>query len=115
MADHDHLMDAMGFIINFITDQVRDLFNRKTTKWNWSGWVQAALLLEKAVIPCESYYPHEELFDLAGEILKISSKHDNKVEYFQGDGKGGYVKKWTQDLTTTARNIEEWIKNKDKL
>ncbi len=114
MADNDHLSDAMGHIINFITDQVRDLFYRKTTEWNWSGWIQAALLLERAVIPCEYYFQLEDLYELAEKILKISSEHDDKIDYFQGDGKGGHVKKWTQDLTTTMKKIEEWIKNKDK-
>ena len=57
------LSDAQARIIYNITREVIDLFNRRGSISDWPSWVQAAMLLDHTVIPCDYFVP-EELFDI---------------------------------------------------
>ena len=68
IADFDHLSDAKGMIINYITDQLRDLFYHPTNEFNIPTWAQSMELLVSCVIPCDYYVP-EELLTLSKKFL----------------------------------------------
>ena len=62
-------------IINFIEERVRELFYREGTEFDFSPWVQAALLLEQIVIPCDYYFPETQVRD--GKKLDFLLKLSN--------------------------------------
>ncbi|MFX0071531.1 MAG: hypothetical protein ACFFAO_10620 [Candidatus Hermodarchaeota archaeon] len=110
MADFDYLSDAKGLIINYITDQLKDLFYRKSNPYNIAAWAQSILLLVDCVIPCDYYVP-EELLILAKKILDKAKKNNYSIKMCQlKDGKEvnvyhydyskekDMIKKWVQDI-----------------
>ena len=68
MADFDKLSDTKGFIINFIEKKARELFTREGTEYDFSLWIQVALLFEQIIIPCDYYVP-ETLLELAQDVI----------------------------------------------
>ncbi len=87
MADFDKLSDSKGIIINFIEKQVRELFNGEGTEFDFSLWIQAALLFEQVIIPCDYYVP-ETLLEFAQEVIDEAKSHECKVERYQVDENG---------------------------
>lgn len=112
MADDDKLCDARGRIINVITDEISNLFTGERTPHNWPQWVQAAMLLEKAVIPCDYYVP-EKLIEVAKNIVEEGKRYGPKVEYYQvKDGKK--INVIVEDYTALITIIQEWIRTQKK-
>ncbi len=94
MADFDKLSDTKGIIINFIEERVRELFYRSGTEYDFSPWIQAALLFEHAIIPCDYYVP-ETLLEFAQDVNNEAKFHECKVERYQvKNGKKVNAKVW---------------------
>ena len=108
MADFDKLSDTKGTIINFIEEQVRELFYGGGTEYDFSTWIQAALLFEKIIIPCDYYVP-DTLLEFAQEVINEAKSHKCKVERYQvnDDGKKVNVEVW--DYSKTVSKIIEWL------
>jgi hypothetical protein len=114
MADFDKLSDAQGFIINFIEKKARGLLYEGGTEYDFSPWIQAALLLEKTVIPCEYYVP-ETLLEFAEEVIEEAKVHGCEVERYQVDGEGKKVNARIWNYTETIAKIEEWVRKKTEI
>ena len=48
-------------IINYITDQLKELFYQASNEFNVATWAQSMLLLVSCVVPCDYYVPEEPL------------------------------------------------------
>ncbi|MBA7624412.1 hypothetical protein ES703_31820 [subsurface metagenome] len=112
MADDDLLSDARYDIASYITAVLNDLFNREVNPFNWPTWLQAALLFDECVIPC-NYMPPNQLYYLAGSIVDEASKNDNRIEFYQYKGEERILVD-TMDITEKIERIEEWMKNNEK-
>ena len=112
MADFDKLSDTKGTIINFIEEKARKLFYEGGTEYDFSSWVQAALLIEKIIIPCDYYIP-ETLLEFVQEVINEAKYHECKVERFQlKDGKKANVEIW--DYEETIGKINTWLNEERK-
>lgn len=111
MADFDKLSDTKGTIINFIEERVRELFYGGVTEYDFSPWIQAALLFEQVIIPCDYYVP-ETLLEFAQNVINEAKSHECKVERYQvKDGKKVNVEVW--EYGETISKIIEWL-NEEK-
>ena len=112
MADFDKLSDTKGIIINFIEERVRELFYGEGTEYDFSPWIQAALLFEQVIIPCDYYVP-ETLLEFAQEVIDEAKSHKCKVKRYQvKDGKK--VNAEVFDYSETISKIIEWL-NEEKI
>jgi hypothetical protein len=108
MADFDKLSDTKGEIINFIEKHARALLYQEVTSFDFSAWVQVALLFEQVIIPCRYYFP-ESLYELAQKVINIAKTKDCQVERYQEkDGKKVNVQIF--DYQETINKIEQWLK-----
>ena len=108
MADFDKLSDTEGIIINFIEEKVRGLFYGSVTPYEFSPWIQAALLFEQIIIPCDYLFP-ETLYELAQEVINEAESHKCKTEcYGVKDGKKVNIEVF--DYGETISKITEWLK-----
>ncbi len=109
MAGDDMMCDSLGMIVNSIIHEIQKHLSFIPNEYNWPNWVQASLIFDIAVVPCDhgTYY-NEELYDLAKILVKECKEHNYKAEYFGDEEKKHKV--YEQDLTNTAINIREWIK-----
>ncbi|KKM88293.1 hypothetical protein LCGC14_1260210 [marine sediment metagenome] len=84
MAGLDKMKDARDYIQNYIEQKIRELLEESMNEYQDSNWVQAALLFEQAVAPCE-YYFEENLYILGKEIVKKAEKwkHTGIPDYFR--------------------------------
>ena len=80
MAGLDKMYDARGFIQNYIAQQIRSLLEDPMNDYQNPNWVQAALLFEQVVVPCEGYWM-DSLYDLAMDIIKKAEQNNNKAIY----------------------------------
>ena len=71
MAGLDRMFDACGYIQQYIEQKIRELLEEPMNEYQDPNWVQATLLFEQNVIPCESYIM-DDLYDLARESNNIS-------------------------------------------
>ncbi len=111
MADFDKLSDTKGIIINFIEERVRELFYGGGTEYDFSPWIQAALLFEQVIIPCDYYVP-ETLLEFAQDVISEAKSHECRVERYQvKDGKKVNAEVW--DYGETISKITEWL-NEEK-
>ncbi len=111
MADFDKLSDTKGIIINFIEERGRELFYGGGTEYDFSLWIQAALLFEQLIIPCDYYVP-ETLLEFAQDVINEAKSHECKVERYQvKDGKKVNTEVW--DYGETISKIIEWL-NEEK-
>ena len=106
------LSDAEARIIYNITREVIDLFNRKGSISDWPSWVQAAMLLDHTVIPCDYFVP-EELYRTAEKIIEEAKNWDYRVEYYQEiDGKKANVT--IEDYIKLFNRIKDWLESHDE-
>jgi hypothetical protein len=112
MADFDKLSDTKGTIINFIEEKARKLFYDGGTEYDFSSWVQAALLIEEIIIPCDYYIPGT-LLDFVQEVISEAKSNDCKVERYQlKDGKKVNAKIW--DYEEIIGKIDAWFNEERK-
>lgn len=112
MADFDKLSDTKGTIINFIEEEARKLFYDGGTEYDFSSWIQAALLIEKIIIPCDYYIP-ETLLEFVQEVISEARSHECKVERYQvKDGRKVNAEIW--DYEKTIGKIDAWLKEESK-
>jgi len=112
MADFDKLSDTKGIIIHFIEEKARKLFYNVGTEYDFSPWVQAALLIEKIIIPCDYYIP-ETLLEFVQEVINEAKSHESKVERYQvKDGKKVNAEIW--DYEETVTKIDKWLSGERK-
>lgn len=112
MADDDLLSDARYDIAFYITAVINDLFDREVNPFNWPTWLQAALLFDEWIIPC-NYMPSGQLYYLAGAIVDEASKSNNRVEFYQNKGEERIVVNKI-DITENIERIKEWMKNNEQ-
>jgi len=112
MAGFDKLSNAKGIIINFIEERVRELFYGGGTEYDFSPWIQAALLFEQVIIPCDYYVP-ETLLEFAQDVINEAKSHECKVERYQVNGDGNKVNAEVWDYDKTISKITEWL-NEEK-
>ena len=77
MAGLDMMYDAQGFIQNYVEQKIRELLEDPMNEYQDPNWVQAALLFNQTVVPCE-WYGIEELYTLAQDIVNKANEHGNK-------------------------------------
>ena len=112
MADFDKLSDIKGTIINYIEERGRELFYGGGTEYDFSLWIQAALLFEQIIIPCDYYIP-ETLLEFAQDVINEAKSHECKVERYQINDDGKKVNAEVWDYGEIVAKIIEWI-NKEK-
>ena len=94
-------------IINYITDQLKELFYQASNEYNVATWAQSMLLLVSCVIPCDYYVP-EELLTLSKEIVESAKTHNCTIEMHQvKDGKK--VNVFRQEFKKEKDMIIKWI------
>ena len=108
MADFDKLSDTKGTIINFIEERGRELFYGGGTEYDFSPWIQAALLFEQVIIPCDYYVP-ETLLEFAQDVINEAKSHECKVERYQVNDDGRKVNAKVWDYNETISKITEWF------
>jgi hypothetical protein len=105
MADFDKLSDTKGEIINFIEEKARKLLYQEVTEFDFSTWVQTALLFEHVIIPCRYYFP-ETVYELAQEVINIGEAKGYSVERYQvKNGKKVNVQIFDETIT----KIRQWL------
>ena len=77
MTGLDRMYDAQGFIQNYIEQKIRELLEDPMNEYQDPNWVQAALLFERAVVPCEGY-TMEHLYKIAQDIVDKAEQYDNR-------------------------------------
>ncbi len=113
MADFDKLSDIKGIIINFMEERVRELFYGGGTEYDFSPWIQTALLFEQVIIPCDYYVP-ETLLAFAQDVINEVKSHKCKVERYQvKDCKKVNTEVW--DYGETISKIIGWLNKERKL
>jgi len=80
MAGLDMMYDARGFIQKYIEEQIRRLLEDPMNEYQDPNWVQAAVLFEQVVVPCEGYMM-DWLYELAEDIVKKAEQYNNRVIY----------------------------------
>ena len=80
MAGLDRMYDTQGFIQNYIEQKIRELLEDPMNEYQDPNWVQAVLLFEHVVVPCERY-TMEHLYKLAQDIVDKAEQHGNKWVY----------------------------------
>ncbi len=108
MADFDKLSDRKGTIINFIEEQARELFYGGGTEYDFSLWIQAALLFEHLIIPAKYYVP-ESLLEFAQIVIEEAKSHECKVERYQVNDDGKKVNAEIWEYSETISKITEWL------
>ena len=97
-------------IINYITDQLKELFYQASNEYNVATWAQSMLLLVTCVIPCDYYVP-EELLTLSKEIVDRAETNNCTIEMCQiKDGKK--VNVFSVDYNKEKEMIIKWIQDR---
>ena len=107
MADLDHLSDFKGKICNYIAEQIAELFHTTPNEYNYPAWFQATLLFREVVVPC-SYYPAEDLLDLAKKLVLACVGHNNRAYFYQEEN-GKKVNRMVVRIDKEVCEINEWI------
>lgn len=110
MAGLDKMFDARGFIQNYIVHQIRGLLEDPMNEYQDPNWVQAALLFEQVVVPCEAYMM-DWLYNLAKDIVKKAEQNNNRVIY-QGIP-GIYNEKIVDANSVDDNNLPDNVKMRD--
>ena len=127
MAGLDRMFDARGYIQNYIEQKIRELLEDPMNEYQDPNWVQAALLFDQTVIPCERYIM-DELYVLANDIVKVAEQNNNKVIYQQisgmynekiVDGNSPNIISQSEDMRIAKydeniENIKNWMRKKEK-
>ena len=97
-------------IINYITEQLKELLYQASNEYNIATWAQSMLLLVSCVVPCDYYVP-EELLTLSKEIVERGKKSDYIIEmYGVKDGKEFSV--FRVDYKKEKDMILNWIQDR---
>lgn len=80
MAGNDHLLSVRYKIEVFIADKIRELLEDPMNEFQDPNWVQAAILFEQSVVPCEEYRI-DILYKLAEDIIEIATQNKNQAVY----------------------------------
>ncbi len=94
-------------IINYITDQLRDLFYHPTNEFNIPTWAQCMELLVSSVIPCDYYVP-DELLTLSKRILERAEEYNYILEMY-GEKDGEKILGFWKDYKKEKIMIKGWI------
>ncbi len=92
---------------------MRELFYGGGTEYDFSPWIQAALLLEQVIIPCDYYVP-ETLLEFAQDVINEAKSQECKVERYQVNNDGKKVNAEVFDYSETISKIIEWL-NEEKI
>ena len=126
MAGLDRMFDARGYIQNYIEQKIRELLEDPMNEYQDPNWVQAALLFDQTVIPCERYIM-DELYVLANDIVKVAEQNNNRVIYQQIsgmynekiiDGNSSDIISQSEDrriakYDENIENIKNWMRKKE--
>lgn len=85
MAGLDKMYDTLGSIQKYIDKCIRQLLDDSMNIYQEINWVQASLLFEQVVVPCEAYRM-EWLYKLAEAIVKKAEKSQNRGIYQRLEG-----------------------------
>jgi len=110
MAGLDMMYDARGSIQNYIEEQIRGLLEDPMNEYQDPNWVQAALLFDQVVVPCEAYMM-DWLYDLAKDIVKKAEQNNNRVIY-QGIP-GMYNEKIVDANSVDINNLPDSVEIRD--
>ena len=127
MTGLDRMFDACGFIQKYIEQKIRELLEDPMNEYQDPNWVQAALLFEQTVIPCERYIM-DDLYVLANDIVKVAEQNNNRVIYQQisgmynekiVDGNSSNIISQSEDrriaeYDENIENIKNWMRKKEK-
>ena len=123
MAGLDMMYDAQGFIQEFIEKKIRELLEDPMNEYQELNWVQAALLFERVVAPCEDY-TYDSLYALAQDIVKKAEQNGNMAVYqvIPGMYNEKIINPTSIDVNnlpegvevreykSTVKNIKKWMK-----
>jgi len=107
MAGLDRMYDACAFIQEYIEIQIREFLEDPMNEYQDPNWVQAALLFERVVVPCEEYTLNG-LVDLANDIVKKADKYKTRVIYQRIPGM--YNKKIVETNSLDLDNLSKDIR-----
>ncbi len=110
MAGLDKMYDAQGFIQNYIEQKIRGLLEYQMNEYQDPNWTQAALLFERAVVPCERY-AEEHLYKLAQDIIDKAEQHGNK--WVSQVIPGMYNEKIIDPTSIDMNNIPDGVEVRD--
>ncbi len=113
MADFDKLLDTKGIILNYIEEKARSLFYSPTAPYDFSAWVQTAVLFEEIILPSKFFFQsNDSFFQLAQEVVEKAEADQCKVERYQLHN-GKKVNIQIFNYTDTINRIKNWMrKNK---
>ena len=128
MAGLDRMFDACGFIQQYIERQIRGLLDDPMNEYQDPNWVQAALLFERVVIPCERYSA-DGLYDLANDIVRKAEQNNNRVIFQRIAGmynekilepNSHNMENLSDDLRiaeydANIENIKKWLEEQDRI
>ena len=118
MAGLDHMYDARGFIQNYIEQKIRDLLEDPMNEYQDPNWVQAALLFDRIVVPCE-WYGVEQMYILAQDIVTKANNHGNKwiLQVIPGTYNEKVINPNSIDMENIPKGIEvrEYDDNIDRI
>ena len=109
MAGLDKMYDAQGFIQNYIEQKIRELLEEPMNEYQDPNWVQAALLFEHAVAPCERY-TMEHLYKLAQDIVDKAEQHGNRwvSQVIPGMYNEKVIDPTSIDMNNLPNGVEVW-------
>ncbi|KKL91579.1 hypothetical protein LCGC14_1893280 [marine sediment metagenome] len=76
MAGSDMLFDARSDIEGFIAHKIRELLEDPMNEYQDPNWLQAAILFDQTVIPCERYR-NNYFLDLAKAVVDKAAQYNN--------------------------------------
>ncbi|TFG02598.1 MAG: hypothetical protein EU542_04550 [Promethearchaeota archaeon] len=97
-------------IINYITDQLNELFYQESNQYNIANWAQSLLLLVSCVIPCD-YHVSKELLNLALKIVEKAEDNNCIIEMCQFKD-GEKINIYREDYSKEKEMIKSWIREK---
>jgi len=124
MTGLDRMYDARGSIQKYIDKCIRELLEDPMNEYQDPNWVQASLLFEQVVVPCEAYRM-VWLYELAEAIVKKAEQHQNQAIFQLIEGMYNERtldsnsvdldnlpdKTEIRDYTETINNIKNWMKS----
>ena len=86
MAGDNFKHHAQVRIVEFVENEIRNLLNKHTNRFQNANWDQAISLFVDIVIPCDLTYAEDGIMhNLARDILKKAKEHGNRVYYGRRD------------------------------
>ena len=104
------MLDARAFIQDYIEERIRELLEDPMNEYQDPNWVQAALLFEQAVVPCEDYRM-EKLYRLAHEI--VTKAESNSCRWVSQVIPGMYNERALDPKSIDINNLPEGVNMQD--